>query len=69
MAQLAVDTLNTEWAAAPGSDDGALLGRNTTSKVGFYGAVPVARPTIPASGATVQQLVDALAGQGLILKV
>ncbi len=69
MAQLAVDTLNTEWAAAPGSDDGALLGRNSTSKVGFYGAVPVARPTVPATGATVQQVVDALAATGLILKV
>lgn len=69
MAQLAVDTLNTEWAAAPGTDDGALVGRNSTSKVGFYGTVPVARPTVPATGATVQNVVDALAALGIVLKV
>lgn len=49
MAQLAVETQNSLWGAAPGTNDGALVGRNATSKVGFYGKTPIARPVIPAS--------------------
>ena len=49
MAKLAVDSQSTIFAAAPGSDEGTLVGRNSTSKVGFYGKTPVARPVIPAS--------------------
>ena len=66
MAQFPSDT---EWAAAPGTDDGALVGRNTTSKVGFFGANPAPRPTVPATTATTQQVVDALAALGLVQKV
>jgi len=56
---------NNEWAAAPGTDDGALMGRDSDSKVGFYGAVPVARPVIAATP-TVQGVVDALVALGLV---
>ncbi len=51
------------WAAAPGTADGALLGRNTTSKVGVDGAVPVVRTTLPAAAtdaATTQALANAI---------
>lgn len=58
-----------ETASGPNTPDGELLGRNATSKVGFYGAVPIAKPTIPATGATVQQVVDLLAALGLATKV
>lgn len=60
---------NSEFAAAPGTDDGTLVGRNTTTKVGFFGGVPINQPTIPATGATVQQVVDLLAALGLAKKV
>lgn len=43
-----------EFSSGPNTPDGELLGRNPTSKVGFYGAVPAAQPTVPASGATIQ---------------
>lgn len=60
---------NSEWAAAPGTEDGALVGRNSTSKVGFFGGVPINQPTIPATGATVQQVVDLLAALNIAKKV
>lgn len=58
-----------EFSSGPNTRDGELLGRNPDSKVGAYGNVPVARPTVPATGATVQQLVDALAAIGFVKKV
>lgn len=58
-----------ETASGPNTPDGEVLGRNANSKVGIYGNVPIARPTVPATGATIQQLVDALAAVGIILKV
>lgn len=54
---------------APGTTDGAVMGRNATSKDSFFGGTPAAQPTVPATGATVQQLVDALASINLVLKV
>lgn len=57
---------NTEWAAAPGTDDGALVGRDTTSKVGFFGSAPVVRPVVPLTTPTVQQVIDALIALGLV---
>jgi len=66
MAQFPSDST---FAAAPGTEDGALLGRNTTSKDGFFGAPPISRPTVPATGGTVQQVIDALAALGLVQKV
>lgn len=65
MSNLAVDTVNQEFAAAPGSADGTLVGRNTTTPVGFFGTVPIAQPTIPASGATAAQIATALIALGL----
>lgn len=66
MAQFPSDTT---WAAAPGTEDGALLGRNGTSKDGFFGVPPISRPTVPATDGTVQQVIDALAALGLVRKV
>ncbi len=43
---LAVDTQNTVWAAAPGTDEGTMLGKDATEKVGFFGTTPIAQPTI-----------------------
>lgn len=60
---------DTQAAAAQETPDGTLVGRNSTSKVGFYGTTPVVRPTVPATGATVQNVVDALAAVGVVLKV
>lgn len=67
MAQLAIDTQNSVYAAAPGSVDGTLVGRNTTTPVGFFGATPVTRPgPISISTGTVAQVVTALGALGLI---
>lgn len=37
---------DTQAAAAQETPDGTLVGRNETSKVGFYGTTPIVRPTI-----------------------
>lgn len=37
---------DTQAAAAQETADGTLVGRNTTSKVGFYGTTPIVKPTI-----------------------
>lgn len=50
MSTLLVDQVNQEFAAAPGSVDGTLVGRNATTPVGFFGAVPIVRP-VPAGNA------------------
>lgn len=52
------------FAAAPGTDDGTLVGRNATTKVGFYGATPIARPVIPAAP-TAAQVAAVLVALGL----
>ncbi len=54
---------------APGTTDGAVTGRNATSKDSFFGGVPVAQPTVPATGATVQNVVDALVALNLVKAV
>jgi hypothetical protein len=46
MAQLAIETQNSLYAAAPGTSDGAVLGKDSTEKVGFYGTTPISQPTI-----------------------
>lgn len=63
MTILAVDTLNSEFAAAPGTSDGTLVGRNATSKVGFYGTTPVAQPALPTDAASI---ITALVALGLV---
>jgi hypothetical protein len=70
MAQLAVDSQNSVLAGTPGSDEGELVGRNLTGKIGFYGAVPVVKPTVTGSkgaNAALTSLIAALVAQGLII--
>ena len=55
---------DTQAAAAQETADGTLVGRNTTSKVGFYGTTPIVRPIL-APGATTAQIVAALQALGL----
>jgi hypothetical protein len=63
MAQLAIDTADSEWGAGPGTDDGLLVGRNADSKVGFFGTTPVARPALPTDTASI---IAALVALGLV---
>jgi hypothetical protein len=51
---------------APGTTDGAVMGRNSTSKDSFFGGTPVAQPTLAATGATADQIVAALAALNLV---
>lgn len=46
MATLAVDSQPSIFSAAPGSDEGTLVGRNATTPLGFYGKTPIVQPTI-----------------------
>ncbi len=55
---------DTQAAAAQETSDGTLVGRNTTSKVGFFGTTPIVRPIL-APGATTAQIVAALQALGL----
>lgn len=64
MAKLAVDSQSTIFAAAPGSDEGTLVGRNASTPVGFYGKTPIARPVIPAAP-TAAQVAAVLVALGL----
>ena len=41
MTTLAVETRNGQWEAGPNTDGGILVGRNTSSLIGFYGKTPV----------------------------
>jgi hypothetical protein len=54
---------------APGTTDGNVTGRNATSKDSFFGGTPAAQPTVPATGATVQNVVDALVALNLVKPV
>lgn len=59
-----------EFSTGPNTDDGELLGRNASSKLGFYGAVPVVKPTVTGakgSNAALASLIAALVAQGLII--
>ena len=56
---------DTSAAAAQETADGTLLGRNSDSKVGFYGATPVVRPEVAATP-DAQGIVDALVALGLV---
>ncbi|MCE7031740.1 hypothetical protein LY625_03760 [Lysobacter sp. GX 14042] len=55
---------NSEFAAAPGTEDGTLVGRNADTPVGFYGAAPIPRPVLPA--ATAEDIANALVALGLV---
>lgn len=53
--------------AVPETSDGTCVGRNATSKVGFYGATPVVQPAaLSLATVTAAQLLTALAAQGLL---
>ena len=64
---LDIDTLNSEWGAGPGTDDGLLVGRNADSKVAFFGNEPVARGSLTGSTATAAQIVTELARLGIVI--
>lgn len=57
-----------EWAAAPGTEGGVLVGRNSDSKIGFFGATPVVKnaAAFDLSSGTVAELAAILAAYGLI---
>lgn len=59
---------DSQAAAAQETADGTLVGRNTTSKVGFFGTTPVVRNASPfdLSSGTVAELAAILAAYGLI---
>lgn len=59
---------DTQAAAAQETADGTLVGRNSTSKVGFFGTTPVVRNATPfdLSSGTVADLATILAAYGLI---
>ncbi len=53
--------------AVPETSDGTCVGRNATSKVGFFGATPAVQPAALSLGSvTAAQLATALASLGLI---
>lgn len=58
---------DTVAAAATENPDGTLLGRNSDSKVGFFGATPAVQPAaLSLASVTAAQLATALASLGLI---
>ena len=59
---------DTIAAAAQETEDGTLLGRNATSKIGFFGATPVVKnaAAFDLSSGTVAELAAILAAYGLI---
>lgn len=57
---------DTQAAAAQETADGTLVGRNSDSKVGFYGTTPVTRPVVPETTPDAQDVIDALVALGLI---
>jgi len=53
--------------AVPETSDGTCVGRNATSKVGFFGATPAVQPAaLSLASVTTAQLATALASLGLI---
>ena len=60
---------DTQAAAVQETSDGTLVGRNTTSKIGFYGTVPIIRPSVPLTTPTVQNVIDALKALGIVVQV
>lgn len=69
MAQLAVDSQNALWATAPGTADGAVTGKDNTEKVGFYGTVPIAQPTITAANSAAGTAGAVLVALGLARQI
>jgi len=60
-------TSDTIATSAQETADGTLVGRNATSKVGFFGATPAVQPAaLSLASVTAAQLATALASLGLI---
>lgn len=57
---------DSQAAAAQETADGTLVGRNSDSKVGFYGTTPVTRPNVPATTPDAADIITALLALGLI---
>ncbi|XQA74601.1 hypothetical protein ACM9XA_03425 [Xanthomonas sacchari] len=58
---------DTVAAAATETPDGTLIGRNSDSKIGFYGATPAVQPAaLSLASVTAAQLATALASIGLL---
>lgn len=59
---------DSQAAAAQETEDGTLVGRNSTSKVGFFGTTPVVRnaAAFDLSSGTVAELAAILAAYGLV---
>lgn len=59
---------STAAAAAQETEDGTLIGRNATSKIGFFGATPVVKnaTAFDLSSGTVAELAAILEAYGLI---
>lgn len=58
---------DTQAAAAQETADGTLIGRNATSKIGFFGTTPAVQPAaLSLASVTAAQLATALASLGLI---
>ncbi|NIJ86989.1 hypothetical protein FHY35_004039 [Xanthomonas arboricola] len=69
MPQLAVETQNSLWAAAPGTNDGSVLGKDSTEKVGFFGTTPIAQPTITAANSAAGTAGAVLVALGLARQI
>jgi hypothetical protein len=58
---------DTAGTAVQETEDGTIVGRNSTSKVGFFGATPVVKgAAFDLSSGTVAELAAILAAYGLI---
>lgn len=66
MAGILAGEINQELAAAAGSSDGTLTGRNSTTPIGFCGTVPILRPTVSLGSGTLAQVITSLGALGLI---
>ena len=70
MTVMTVDTQPSVWAAGPGTEEGILVGRNTTGLLGFNGATPIVKPTVTGSkgaNAALTSLMTALVAYGLVI--
>jgi len=64
MSNLAVDQTPSKWGAAPGTDEGTVVGISADSKVGFFGTEPVNQPDKPTADAA--SIIAALVALGLV---
>lgn len=58
--------LNDPTNFATGTTTGVKIGTGATQKFGFFGATPVVQQNVPATGPSVQDIIDALVALGLV---